>query len=44
MKKKLIVGALVPEIKLGNPNFNAEKIIEKLLKKKKLGQERLEEQ
>jgi NAD+ synthase (glutamine-hydrolysing) len=30
MKKKLIVGALVPEIKLGNPDYNADIIIQKL--------------
>ena len=31
MKKKLIVGALVPEIKLGNPDYNADIIIQKLV-------------
>ncbi len=39
MKKKLVVGALVPEIKLGNPIYNAEKIIEKLKEAEEKGVE-----
>ena len=40
-KEVLKVGALVPEIRLGNPLFNAEKIIEKVIEAKNNGVELL---